>query len=51
MQRDTIKSETGTYEHLKFGVGSTTLRGYFFLKKKRALCKNKKGTSLFTAKS
>ena len=29
----------------------TTLRGQFFLKKKGALFKNKKGTSLFIAKS
>ena len=32
-------------------LGVTTLRGHSFLKKKRAFSKNKKGTSLFIAKS
>ena len=32
-------------------LGGTTLLGHLFLKKKGALSKSKKGTSLFTAKS
>ena len=32
-------------------LGGTTLQGHFFLKKKGAFSTNKKGTSLFVAKS
>ena len=32
-------------------LGSTTLRGHFFLKKKGKFLKNERGTSLFIAKS
>ena len=40
----------GRNKHLKLG-GGATLRGHFFLKKKGAFSENKKGTSLFIAKS
>ena len=33
------------------GGGGTTLKGHFFLKKKGAFSQNRKGTSLFIAKS
>ena len=45
------QTDQGRRKHLKLGGGGTTNRGYFFLKKNGAFSIDRKGTSLFIAKS